>query len=221
MMDTDTIEAGRDAWQRLQVHHRAAWSLWVAVGSALQVGKEAALVAAEAKSPHGKRYTSLFGTWLRENGLDGISQQARYRLLKCMDHLDEIETWRAGLDEAMRNRINHPDSIWFGWRRDVEGQAARHYARPYRPPHVSGKACNGGGYHRPIHFSQDVIRRAAMAMREHWHSGDVFKIAAIALAAAIRHEDDLMSLLPPPPKPRPMTKPAPLRIAAPAVLELT
>jgi hypothetical protein len=215
MMDTDTIEAGRDAWQRLQVHHRAAWSLWVAVGSALQVGKEAALVAAEAKSPHGKRYTSLFGRWLRENGLDGISQQARYRLLKCMENLDAIEAWRAGLDETMRSRINHPDSVWFAWRRDVDGDDARHYSRPYRPANVSGKA-HSTGYHRAVSFDQDMVRRAGDAMRKAW-CNDCYKLAAIALSAAIRHEVDVLNLLPDPPQP----KPVPRQIAAPAVLELT
>lgn len=45
---------------------------------------------------------------------------------------------------------------------------------------------------------------------------DVYKLAAIALSAAIRNENDLLELLPDPPKP----KPAPRLVAAP-VLELT
>jgi hypothetical protein len=52
-----------------------------------------------------------------------------------------------------------------------------------------------GGYHRPVHFSQDMIRRAAIAMSQDW-SNDTFKLAAVALRAAIRNETDLLALLP-------------------------
>src|SRR5207244_3863906 len=116
---------------------------------------------AKAKAPHGSIYTALFGNFLRENGLDQIGQQLRHRLMRCISELDQIEVWRAGLDEAKRNKLNHPDSIWFAWRRDVLG-AARTYSRPHRPP------VRATGYHRLIHFDQDMIRRAGDAMRQAW-----------------------------------------------------
>jgi hypothetical protein len=59
---------------------------------------------------------------------------------------------------------------------------------------VTGRSFKSG-YFRPIKFDQDMIRRAAMAMRENW-SGDTYKLAAVALRAAIRNETDLLTLLP-------------------------
>jgi hypothetical protein len=52
-----------------------------------------------------------------------------------------------------------------------------------------------GGYHRPISFDQQTIRRAAIAIGDNW-SNDTFKLAAVALRAAIRNEPHLLALLP-------------------------
>lgn len=212
---SDKIEAGRQAWQRLQAHQRAAWADWRAVGEAIKIGKDAALLAANAKTPHGKIYTRIFGNWMRDNGLDEIRQAHRYRLLQCIENIASVEAWRAGLPERQRNRMNHPDSVWFGWRRAVDGTPGRKYSRPDRPPnHQSGKHVNGR-CSRSIYFNQDMVRRGAMAMRENF-SNDVYALARICLMAALRNENDLLELLPPEPKP-----PAPRRIAAPAALELS
>jgi hypothetical protein len=61
-----------------------------------------------------------------------------------------------------------------------------------------------------------MIKRAGDAMRQAW-CNDVYKLARIALSAAIRTEIDLFELLPDPPTP----KPVPRLVAAPVVLELT
>ena len=53
-----------------------------------------------------------------------------------------------------------------------------------------------GGYQPTVRFSQEMIRRAATAMREDF-STDVFRLAVIALQAAIRTENDLLELLRP------------------------
>jgi hypothetical protein len=48
----------------------------------------------------------------------------------------------------------------------------------------------------PIAFSQDHIRRAAAAIREHW-TGDIvdtYVLANAALRAALRHEADVRGL---------------------------
>jgi hypothetical protein len=212
----DTIEAGRDAWQRLQAHQRTAWTDWVTVGRALQAGRAAALVAAKVKTPFGAVYTRMFGTWLRENGLDGVGQQVRHRLLKCMEHLDAIERWRATLTEVRRSKYNHPDGVWAHWHRDMQAGPPRAYSRPYRPLNTSGGRATHAGYHRAVSFDQDMVKRAGDAMRKAW-CNDCYKLAAIALSAAIRHEVDVLNLLPDPPQP----KPVPRQIAAPVVLELT
>jgi hypothetical protein len=218
----DLVAAGRQAWARLGANQRAAWSDWKCVGLALQTGRDAALLASGAKTPHGKTYTRIFGTWLREAGFDAIAPQVRYRLTKCMSSIDAIEAWRAALPESQRNKFGHPDSIWFNFRRDVhEGVGLRKYSRPYRPPNANTGTAKAtkSGYHRSINFSQDQIRRAGDAMRAHW-CNDVYRMASIALSAALRHEADVLELFPPEPKPRPAPKPELLRIAAPVELEL-
>jgi hypothetical protein len=216
MSDVTQIELGRQAWQRLQSHQRTAWADWLEVGKAIKIGKDAALKAAGVKTPFGKPYVRMFGAWLRDNRLDEIRSAHRYRLLMCIENIVEIEAWRAGLDEATRNKFNHPDAVWFAWRRAVHKEPPN-YTRPYRPPnHQSGKHV-GGRSSRLVHFNQDMVRRAAMAMRENF-SNDVYALARICLMAAIRNKNDLLDLLPPEPKPAPRRS---TTIIAPAALELS
>ena len=71
-------------------------------------------------------------------------------------------------------------------------------ADPRPRPQWSGGTSNrtvNGSYHRPVHFDQAMVRRAAIAIGENW-SNDTFKLAAVALRAAIRNEGDLLALLP-------------------------
>jgi hypothetical protein len=220
--DDATIEAGRQAWARLQSQHRTAWSDWRSVGEAIKAGKDAAMKTAGVKTPFGKPYVRLFGAWLRETGFDGITSACRYRLLLCIQSGAAIEAWLSGLPESTRNKYAHPDSVWFAYRRASYDEPARALSRPLRPrmQHAGGKASHSGGYHRAIHFDQDMIKRAGDAMRQSW-CNDVYKLAAIALSAALRSEVDLLALLPAdrPAKPAP-PKPARRQIAAPVALEV-
>jgi len=89
----------------------------LAVGRALQIGRGAAMKAAKSIRPVGTTYNRRMHDWLRENGLDGITAQERYRLQRILENLTEVETWRNGLDDATRRRLNHPNSIWSHFRR--------------------------------------------------------------------------------------------------------
>jgi hypothetical protein len=189
----DVVAAGAAAWVRLRDRQRLSWVDWVQVGLALQIGPSEALKAAGTNAPFGKVYTKFMTGWLRANGFDDINQQVRYRLLQCIENIIAIEKWRSGLDEQSRRKYNHPDSVWANWRRSTSITPSR-CADPRPRPQFTGKAVNGS-YHRPVHFGQDVIRRAGQAMREAW-SNDVYKLAAVALHAAIRNEGDLLALLP-------------------------
>jgi hypothetical protein len=139
--------------------------------------------------------------WLHEAGLDGISNQERYRALLVLENLPAITAWREGLPEEKRRRANHPNTIWRGFVQQRKGsdmsQASGHRAElPTRR--------KGTGGFRPIGVPQDAIRRAALAMREHW-SNDTMQLARVALQAAIRNELDVLELLPdaqPKPAPR-------------------
>jgi hypothetical protein len=59
---------------------------------------------------------------------------------------------------------------------------------------MKGAQRHGG---KPIYWPQDMLRRAAMALRE-CGSSDIFRLARVALEAAIRSESDLLALLPEP-----------------------
>jgi hypothetical protein len=220
--DDATIEAGKAAWQRLKAHQRTTWPDWCAVGLALKSGKDAAMKTAGVKTPFGKPYVRIYGAWLKANGFAEITSACRYRLLLCIQNGAAIEAWLSGLPESTRNKYAHPDSVWFAWRRAMYDEPARAVSRPERPrmQPAGGKASHSGGYHRTISFDQDMIKRAGDAMRQSW-CNDVYKLAAIALSAALRSEVDLLALLPAdrPAKPAP-PKPAPRQIAAPVALEV-
>jgi hypothetical protein len=101
----------------------------------------------------------------------------------------------AGVDAvrvpARRLQFNHPDSVWSHWKRSTAFTQSR-CADP-RPQQWTGggNAAVGGG--RSISFDQAMVRRAAIAAN---FCNDPFKLAAVALRAAIRNETDLLALLP-------------------------
>jgi hypothetical protein len=193
LSDAAAIESGRAAWARLRERGRRDWADWLYVAHAVRIGRDAALEAAGVKTPFGKRYTNAMAEWLRQNGLENIQQQVRYRLLQVLDNLPAIEAWRAGLDEKERDRLNHPDSVWWHWQRSLKaGEPRAPQRRIDRPRAQVGRSHTGC---RPVNFSQDAIRRAALAMRENF-TNDIFVLARIALEAAIRNESDLVELLP-------------------------
>ena len=103
--------------------------------------------------------------------------------------VDETKRQRAGLDEAQRRRLNHPNAIWARWRRASKAEIGA----PTRQ-YVGGAKLHKNG--RPVYWPQDMLRRAAMALRE-CGSSDIFRLARVALEAAIRSEGDLIELLPP------------------------
>jgi hypothetical protein len=110
-----TVERGRKALARIHADpDLAAWQDWVTVGEALQVGRE--LCAREARATSGVRYNRIVAAWLKANGFDAVDQGARSRLLDCLSHLAEVETWRRGLEPHQRRRKNHPNAVWHGWR---------------------------------------------------------------------------------------------------------
>ena len=197
----DAVSVGVAAWERLRDHDRATWSDWLAVARALAIGRTAALKAAATNKCVGTRYNAAMGAWLRHNGLDGVTNQERYRALLILENLGEIEGWRAGLDEGQRRRLNHPNAVWSHWRRsktdaDRPAQAARDFIKNrVMPSHKNG---------RPIYWPQHCVRAAHEAMLKS-RSTDLLVLARLALEAAIPSESVLIELLdgarqPQPPK---------------------
>lgn len=207
----DAVEAGRLAWSRLREHQRVAWGDWRDVGLALKVGRDAAMSSTGAKSPHGKKYTSVFGAWMRANGFGDVSQQVRNSLMRCIEDLDAIEQWRAGLDEEQRRRYNHPDSVLMNFRRRAEparGPTPRRAIERRAPPPSASRGPGRGG--RAVHWNSDAIRRGAQAYRE-CMSRDIFTIVRAVLEGAVRCEADLLQLLE---QPTARSQPRPAAVAA-------
>lgn len=129
--------------------------------------------------------------WLRENGLDGIAAQERYRALLVLENLPAISAWRDGLDETKRGRLNHPGAIWHAWRRATKAESQNVVLK-------ATATKSHKGYGKAIYWPQDALQRAAAAIRDA-RSTDTLILARRALEAAIRNEMDLLALLPPVP----------------------
>jgi hypothetical protein len=131
---------------------------------------------------------------LDANGLTDTTSCTRTDLVKCIENKDAIAQWREGLMAAERLRCNHPSTVLNYWKRNQ---------RPVRsgpkPGHTvtREKGDPRQAHGRPVSWPQDVIKRAAIAIRKDW-SNDTFRIARICLEAAIRDDHDLVALMPGP-----------------------
>ncbi|WP_334406062.1 hypothetical protein [Bradyrhizobium sp. AZCC 2289] len=85
---------------------------------------------AKTNKPVGTRYDRAIGAWLAESKLDGITNQERYRALLCLENLGTVEAWRADLNDAQRRQPNHPNAVWFAWRRSMKAREPK----PAREP---------------------------------------------------------------------------------------
>jgi hypothetical protein len=189
----DIVGDGREAWQRLRDRERATWADWLTVGSALVVGRAAAMTAAKSNSPQGSRYNKLMGRWLAEHGFDGITAQERYRCVLCVEHADSIEEWRVTLAEEKRRKLNHPNAVWHAWRKATQPSAT---SEKIRRRIAAGLAATKSG--KPVYWSQEHVRRAHLALLRA-RSSDLLTLARAALQGAIRNEGDLLGLLAGPP----------------------
>jgi hypothetical protein len=185
-MSDDTIKLGRDAWARLS--RCACFADWIAVAHALAIGRAYAMKTAETNCPVGSRYNLAMGAWLKENGLDGISAQERYRALLVLENLPAIEKFRADLDPAKARRLNHPAAIWWRW------QSAKALAGKTKPRRDHAQRSHSSKTGKPVYWPSEAIERAARAIHE-CRSNDTYIIARVALQAAIRGANDIAVLL--------------------------
>ena len=105
---------GQEAWHRLSRDH--TWEDWKQVGAALLIGRRGAMHEAVVNRPAGRRYNAAFAAWLKEFDFENLDKADRSRLFAVMDHLEEIETWRATLIPAQRLRLNHPSAVFRNWK---------------------------------------------------------------------------------------------------------
>jgi hypothetical protein len=110
--ETATVQCGHQALARLSSQH--TWSEWMQVGEALQIGRTAAMRAANTNE-EGPAYRKHFGQWLKHHGFDEIDKADRSRLLKCLANREAIEAWLAKQPAADRRRWNHPSGVLRHW----------------------------------------------------------------------------------------------------------
>jgi hypothetical protein len=66
----------------------------------------------------GQIYCKAFGAWLAKCGFGSIEKSVRSAALDLVEHLAEIEAWRATLSEKRRRRqLKHPLSNVAAWRK--------------------------------------------------------------------------------------------------------
>ena len=112
--EQSTILHGQEAWHRLGRDH--TWENWKHVGAALLIGRSGAMREAGVNRPVGRRYNVVFAAWLNKFGFENLDKADRSRLFAVMDHLHEIETWRATLTPTQRLRLNHPSAVFRRWK---------------------------------------------------------------------------------------------------------
>jgi hypothetical protein len=86
---------------------------------ALAKGRE---TCRQASSGHdkGRRFNEAMGRWLRCYGFDRIDKSDRSRLLRCADHLEDIDTWRSARPLSEQLELNHPRIVFERWQRSLE-----------------------------------------------------------------------------------------------------
>ena len=223
MTSDDPIAAGREAWQRIRESGRRNFDDWCVVARALDIGRAGALEEAGTDRPFGSYYTAAIGRWLRHNGFYGLdgNRGERAQMHRMLANLPAIMIWRQSLNEEQRRRCNHPATVVLCWRRSItKAETANRKPvvakvaatqRQHVAPSVTAEAAETettSRYTKPraIYWSQDAIKRAAVALRQ-CNSNDTFVMARRALEAAIRCEGDLLELMPPPAQVKTKTAP--------------
>jgi hypothetical protein len=109
----EIIAKGREAWARLNASR--SWDNWLAVGHALDEGRNWAMCEAHINQPRGRAFNDMMGKWLRQYSFDEIEKAARSQILRCVDDEAAIEAWRADLPLAVRLKLNHPANVLARW----------------------------------------------------------------------------------------------------------
>ena len=119
-MDTALTAAGK-AWKRVKSASKRMWSDWtMAIGPGLIKARTQAMFMAEVNEPEGKGYNMAMSDLLKRYELDDMDAGTRSHMLQIMEHLADVETWRAKQKDPLA--LNHPTSVWRGFQRSSKGQ---------------------------------------------------------------------------------------------------
>jgi len=110
------IRAGIESWQAIT--KAESFEGWCAIGKALAVGRDHALKVTGANRPMGKPYCRAFSEWIaRHPGFATMPKSTRSVAIELVEHIDQIEAWRATLSDRERRRLIHPLSNVARWRK--------------------------------------------------------------------------------------------------------
>jgi hypothetical protein len=127
----DLIERGEKA---ADVITRArSWGTWVELGRALEAAQIAIMRATHSNVPNGRRFNERFSLWLGSTRhIKEIDKGDRSRLMRCMDNLAAITTWRESLSKDEQHKLNHPTTVWRRWEKEFgeKKKAAANRPRP-------------------------------------------------------------------------------------------
>jgi hypothetical protein len=117
------VEVGRQAWKRIK--EDSTYNDWMAVGEALDIGRNECMRLVHTNDPRGRAYNEAFSQWLADNGFADIDKGTRSRFADIMENRPAIEAWRARMASNERQRTNHPNSIWRKWQADRKTPAGK------------------------------------------------------------------------------------------------
>ena len=95
-------------------HILEGWVYYVNVGEAIDAYRRQLFRELGITKPT-HQYKEIMGRYLKDNEFHRINKSTRTFLQKCIDHLPEIEKWRATLTEEERDAWNGPRAVWDHW----------------------------------------------------------------------------------------------------------
>jgi len=111
------IQCGK-AWKRVKSHQTKLWSDWtLIIGPALMKARAEAMSIAETNRPLGRGYNTAMSELLEEYDVADMGETVRAHTLKIMEHLAEVEEWRAKQKDP--NDLNHPSRVWTKYQRSA------------------------------------------------------------------------------------------------------
>jgi hypothetical protein len=114
-LEARIIKTGVECWQA--IGRAESFEAWVKIGKALQIGRDYSLKATGANRPMGQIYCKTFGAWLAKCGFGAIEKSVRSAALDLVEHLAEIEAFRATLSDKRQRQLKHPLSNVAAWRK--------------------------------------------------------------------------------------------------------
>jgi hypothetical protein len=114
------IRAGVDAWKAIT--KTESFDGWLAIGRALQIGRDYALRTSGANSAMGRLYCREFSIWIEGHGFRGMKKSVRSVAIELAENSAAITAWRDSLPERQRRRLIHPLSVTRRWRMATQVQ---------------------------------------------------------------------------------------------------